>query len=382
MNSIRTKLMIVLLLIALVPLAALGIINYSQTTRVFNESIQDSLLTIVQTKNDRLEQYIEDTEKIGQSISETDILKQYISYPRDASNPEAVTAFSALEKQIENILYSFQEANWGKYHHIFLIDNTKRIAISPNHGAAERGSPSSHVGEDTSGNLWANRAFKQGKTIVSDYSSWVESDHTHQMLFFPVKDTAGVTQAVIGFELQIPYEQALLQENFKLGETGKVFLTTTLGVPIVYQGIESQTALQTSGIAEVRNTGLSSGRRANAEGVDVIDLYLANDTYPWILVAEVEASEAFKSLNAIQTTLIIGLILTLFLVGIISLFFTNLIINPITRLTKQMEEISLGNLNIKIDSLQRKDEIGKLAQAFNRMVQGIKMMMRQNTGRK
>lgn len=370
MNSIRTKLLGVLLLISLIPTLALGVLNYLQTTDAFGKSVQDSLLTIVQTKNDRLEQYIEETEKIGQSLADTDILQQFITAPRNAEG------FGALQGQANNLLYSFQEANWGKYHHIFLIDGSQRIAVSPNHGEQERGSPSSHLNEDTSGNPWAAEALAQGVTTVSDYSSWVESDHTHQMLFYPVKDASGTAQAVLGFELLIPYEQQLLQENFQLGETGRVFLTTTDGVPIVHQGIGAQAPLDTPGVAEARQNGVSSGRRENASGVEVIDLYLANDTYPWILVAEIEAREAFRSLNTVQTTLIVGLLFTLLVVALVAVFLTQLIVRPITRFTRQMEEISLGNVDIQVSGLERKDEIGQLAQAFNRMVQGVKMMMR------
>lgn len=370
MNSIRAKLLTVLLLIALIPLSVLGIINYIQTTQTFEQSIQDSLLTIIQTKNDRLEQYIEETELVGQSIADTDILQQYIA--SSVNTPE----FNALQKQVDNLLYSFQEASWGKYHHIFLIDKTQQIIISPNHGVQEKGSPSSHLGENTSNNQWAVKAFMQGITTVSDYSSWVESDHTHQMLFFPVKDSAKVTQAVLGFELQIPYEKKLLEENFQLGQTGQVFLSTTDGVPILYQSTASQSPLNMTAVTEALKTGMSSGRRENSSGAEVVDLYLANEKYPWILVAEIETKEAFKSLNTIQVTLIIGLIATLIIVIIISYLFTNIIVNPIIKLTQQMESISLGYMDTKINYLKRNDEIGKLAQAFGRMVNSIKIAMK------
>jgi len=372
LSSIRAKLLMVLLLLSLVPLGSLGFLNYLQTTKAFSESIQESLFTIVQTKNDRLEQYIDETASIGLSLASTSVVQQYISAP--PGSPES----AALASQVNDLLYSFQEANWGKYHHIFLIDQSQRIALSPNHGADERGSPSSHLGENTAENKWAAQAFAEGTVTVSDYSSWVESDHTHQMLFYPVKDSNGLVQAVIGFELLITHIQQLLQENFELGETGRIFLVTNEGVPIVHQGIGSQTPIKTAGFEEARRLGISSERRENASGKEVIDLYLANAQYPWVLAAEIEAREAFSSLSTIQLSLILALLGTLLFVILTSLFFTNLIVNPITKLTNQMEAISLGNIDIEIDSLERKDEIGKLAQAFDRMVQGIKMIMKQS----
>jgi methyl-accepting chemotaxis protein len=376
MNSIKTKLSIVLLLMALIPLITLGVINYFQTTDVFTKSIQEFLLTLVKSKEDALENYIDATETTGKAIAETDVVQTYISYAKKDIYLQDSAQFKKVKKQVENLLYSFQEAHWGKYHHIFLIDQSKKIVISPNHGKEVKGSPSSHLNEDTSSNLWAMKALEQGLTAVSDYSSWVESDHSHQMLFFPIKDASGTSLAVIGFELQIPHEEKILTENFKLGETGKVFLTTTDGVPIVYKGIENQIPLDTSGIAEARTTGFSSGLRSNSTGVEVIDLYLKNEKYPWILVAEIEAKEAFSSIFTIQGTMLIGLAVTFFIALIIAILLANFIVNPIKNLTKQMEEVSLGKMDIKVTGLQRKDEIGKLAQAFTRIVTSLKIAMK------
>ena len=376
MNSIRSKLTAVLLLMALVPLLTLGIIIYNQTTNIFTENIQESLFTIVKSKNAALENFLDSTNTLGRALGSTDAVQTYISLANRELNTEETIAFEAAAAEVDSLLYNVQTAHWGKYHHVFLIDSTQTIAISPNHGEAERGSPSSHLGEDTSGNEWAARALAEGVPTVSDFSSWVESDHTHQMMFVPVKDNANRTRAVLGFELQIPYEQEILTEDFELGETGSVFLTTLEGVPIVFQGIEEQAPLNTPGINEAIQNGSSFGRRSNAAGVDVIDVYLKNETLPWILVAEVEAQEAFRNLRSIQITMAIGFVVTLLLVVGLSIMIANFIVNPITHLTKQMEEVSLGKLDIKIDNAGRSDEIGQLVQAFNRIVKSLKIAMK------
>ncbi|GAB4358995.1 MAG: hypothetical protein Kow006_27820 [Gammaproteobacteria bacterium] len=375
MTSIKTKISIVLHVMALAPLITLGGINYFQTTDIFTQSAQEYLLTIVKSKEDALENYIDATESIGRALANADAIQTYIDLVAKGETSAENARFKEARQEAEYLLYAFQEAHWGKYHHIFLIDRSRRIAISPNHGEKEKGSPSSHLGENTSENRWAMEALERGVTTVSDYSSWVESDHSHQMLFVPVKDASGATQAVIGFELQIPYETGILTEDFRLGETGKVFLTTTDGVPIVYKGIDEQQPLRTKGFVEARATGYSSGLRRNAEGVEVIDLYLKHDKYPWILVAEIETQEAFHNLYSLQTTLLIGLLVTLGIAVLFSLFFANLIVNPIRKLTEQMEKISLGDFDIEIENADRKDEIGKLVQAFQRTVVSLKIAM-------
>ncbi len=377
MLSIKLKLTIALLGMALIPLGTLGTINYYQTTDIFTKSIQSFLLDLARSKETVLENYIETTESAARSLADTDVFQKYIAYPEKRHlTPEQITQREVVKKQVENALYSFQETHWKQYHHIFLINKFHEIVISPNHGNEEKGSPSSHLGEDTSENIWATKALITGKTTVSNYSSWVESDHNHQMLFFPVKNSSGETQAVIGFELQIPYEQTLLTENLQLGETGKVFLTTTDGVPIVYKDMKNQSPLKTQGISEAKKNGFSSGLRLNAKGIEVIDLYLKNNKYPWILVVEIEAKEAFHDLKNIQKSMTFLSLITLLAVIALAILLSNLIVNPINRLTKQVEEVSKGKLDIKVDGIKRKDEIGKLARAFNRTIKSLKIMMK------
>ena len=376
MTSIKTKLIILVLLIAIVPLSLLGVFNYLKTTDIFAQSVQSSLRTIVQAKANALENYIDATETAAQAMSTSDAIQRYITYIQDGSNGESNGYVKDLERQVDHLLYSFQEAAWGKYHHIFLIDQSRKIVISPNHGATERGSPSSHLGEDTSGNSWAMSALTTGNTTVSDYSSWVESDHIHQMLFYPVKDFQGSVRAVIGFELQIPHEQKLLSDDFELGKTGRVILATAKGVPILYKGMDSEPKVRTQGIIEAQTTGFSSGRRLNAAGVEVIDLYLKDDRYPWILIAEIEAEETFRSINELQKYTILGFIVTVFLAFLLSVLFANYVVNPLKKLTGQMERISLGKFDVKLDDINRNDEIGALVKAFDRIVVSLKIVMK------
>lgn len=72
----------------------------------------------------------------------------------------------------------------------------------------------------------------------------------------------------------------------------------------------------------------------------------------------------------------IGSIMFLICIVIISIFFNNTIVKPITWLSKRSEEISLGeNLEEKISS-ERNDEIGELTKAINRLRISINKMQK------
>ncbi len=104
----------------------------------------------------------------------------------------------------------------------------------------------------------------------------------------------------------------------------------------------------------------------NYAGVQVFGSYKPVDQLTAVLLVEQPLATAFQVI--IQTAIVLAILS----VGIIALTLygayrlTNLIVNPIQDLTQTAASIAGGNLN-KTINLDRKDEIGVLAQAFNQM---------------
>ncbi len=71
----------------------------------------------------------------------------------------------------------------------------------------------------------------------------------------------------------------------------------------------------------------------------------------------------------IRTIVNIIIVLTIFPI-ILSFFLSRFIVKPVQELAKGMEEVSKGNLDHKIE-IKSKDEIGELADVFNRMAQDL-----------
>lgn len=360
--KIRTKFFLVVILIAVIPIIA-GVFVLNNTVQVVEDSVTETSARVSILKENVLEAYIEETQEIGSFFQQSEVVQEYIEYLGDGSNTE-------LEEEVIDLLYSFQETRWGKYHHMFLFDQTEKIILSPNHGAKITGSPSSHLGEDTSNNKWASEALKMGVPTVSDYSSWSESDHSHQMMFYPLKDSAGNTKAVIGFEMQIPHELSILSQDIELGKAGKAFIVSDTGTSITYELPENQITLNSLGIREALTNGYFSGVTVSEEGVDVIGTYSKHDKYPWVLAVEIDREEAFKNINVIQNFFMISMAFAVLLVITLSYFLINSLVNPIKELTKIAKSIASGNLKVR-SKIKSQDEIGEMSQAYNKMADTI-----------
>lgn len=74
--------------------------------------------------------------------------------------------------------------------------------------------------------------------------------------------------------------------------------------------------------------------------------------------------------NTIYLIILIGIIITGLIIG----FFSRTMIRDIRSLNDSAARISTGDMNVFV-TVQRKDEIGELAESFSRMVSSLKIMM-------
>ncbi|UCH40461.1 MAG: cache and HAMP domain-containing protein, partial [Gammaproteobacteria bacterium] len=359
---------------SLAMLAALGYVNYIKTTAMVTASIQQYLDTIVKAKQGALTEYIESTKKIGSTIAKTEIVQTYVELANRKLSGRNQEMIAQLERRIGDLLYSFQESHWGRYRHIFLINRSSRIVVSPSHGAREKGAASSLLDMDMSGNPWAMGAMQKGVPMLSGYSSRRPSASNQPALFFPVRDASNRVQAVIGIELQPTYQQQILTQGFAIGQTGRIYMTTEKGVPIAQKGTENQLPLTSEVLTATSLNGTWSGRLVNVQGREVLGLYSKHQQYPWILVAEVETSEVFAEPYRLQAILIGGLAVMLVVLVLLLLNFTNAIARPLRELTSYVEKISLGEFNIEIPDSRRKDEVGNLTEGLQRLVFSLQLV--------
>jgi methyl-accepting chemotaxis protein len=75
--------------------------------------------------------------------------------------------------------------------------------------------------------------------------------------------------------------------------------------------------------------------------------------------------------NIATVTMIAVVIIGVIIAIILGLFISRMISKPISKMVQAADELALGNVNVNVNS-KAKDEIGKLAQSFTRMVENIR----------
>ncbi len=95
----------------------------------------------------------------------------------------------------------------------------------------------------------------------------------------------------------------------------------------------------------------------------------------WTLIVQQDSSEAFAPLKQVQRNAIILYVISGLLIILVAFVFTRRLVRPLERLKFTAESISRGHLDVSNEALHRKDEIGDLAKAIERLRISVKMML-------
>jgi HAMP domain-containing protein len=236
-------------------------------------------------------------------------------------------------------------------------------------------------------------------------------------IFFsaPIFDPAGVTLAVISVRDNLRKISAIVEKDWGVAGPGTCgILLDENGIRIAhsYSAVDPDYAYKSlllSAIApipaETVKQLIAEKRFGNAkvEGVAVLPLpevaaaianpqirtfessadlskvrhYAAMATLtvkPWHYVIMAPLPVFTKPADDLAVRYLLILVLVGALTSIGAYFFARAITQPITRLTKVADRISMGELDVKID-IDRNDEIGELAKAFERMRTGMQVAM-------
>lgn len=104
--------------------------------------------------------------------------------------------------------------------------------------------------------------------------------------------------------------------------------------------------------------------------------YKKFDAAGWTVVSVTPYKEMMYDINKIRSLIIVVGFICLFCAFIVSVLISSMITKPIKKLELLMEEAEKGNLDIAVE-FDSSDEIGKLSERFNNMINRIKVLMHQ-----
>ena len=342
--TIFTKLWLALLVVALLPVTALWYLDYQNTQQQLRTEVERELsqaLTVVGTQVDNW------TDMNRRALEEKAQLDSMVSM-----NPEQqVPLLQAINRTYD---WSYLVFTMG-------LDG---MNVARNDGKALK---------DYSDRVYVRDILK-GRDIAQQVLISRTTGEPAFILSVPIRTNAGNLKGVLAMGTTLA-DLSKVITDVRIGETGFAFLVDQKGRMIAHGNPDQVTEkLQNMKDHPVVRNIFYHNKQINFtnEGTESIGMS-RKVGLDWTLVVQQDTEEAFAPLHQAQQTALVVLLATLVFVTLIAYFAARMLAKPIRELTSIADNYSQGELDSQIPHTQRRDEIGALARAVQRMGTSLKM---------
>lgn len=348
--SIFQKILLAMLLVALVPLAVIWYLNYTDATKRISSTVEQQLTDV----SNNLVSFVDNW-----------VMMHYRILKQTATIPDIASMNGAKQKPIlKSIIGEYDwiagvitlapdGMNVGRYDERKLEDYSDRVYFKQVAGGAPIGMQVA-ISKSTG---------KPNFTLAAPIQKSNEKDPTSP------KDLAGV----IVMAMQITQISDIIT-NVHVGKTAYAFLLDENGNIIAHQKEEFAKIADFSKHPAYVNRPAKGIKQLTYEdnGKKVI-AYAQATKYGWTMVVQQDSEEALQPIRDANKKALLLLLVTVLVVTAIAYLFSQQLANPIRNLTRIADEMSRGRAVVKINEVHRGDEIGTLAAAIDRMGTSIRL---------
>ncbi len=228
--------------------------------------------------------------------------------------------------------------------------------------------------------------FRQTPTrSVFQFSLFTPEQNAVIYVAVPVLDVSGSYLGVVLGQSTAIRLVEVLEDTTGLGASGKAFLVysgntilTTEGIIDALQGetVQPQQTDSEGVLAFLENRSTLTGIFRNKQGERVLGVYRWLPELELGLAIEQNLFDAFSVVtSSLNVTLVVALVSLLGGV-LVALWLTRQIASPLTSLAEAAQKITDGGMSGEV-KIERQDEIGSLAKAFNKMTSQLSGLINQ-----
>ncbi|OHB61092.1 MAG: hypothetical protein A2Y12_13875 [Planctomycetes bacterium GWF2_42_9] len=374
--SIRPKLTITFLLLALIPTLIVGLITFKNYRKTLQESKLHHLQDILDIKIIKIENYISNLKTNMEIARATYAVQKAFMLLNDSvydqNRPEILNAKETVFDRIENLQKVFELQD------ILFINPKGEIIYS---------SSLNFYKDYLIDNLLDKNIYqlaRDGIYLSDIYFDTADEKKSEMLLAASVNDFYHNFLGIIVFEINMNVVYKHIEDATGLGKTGELVLGKRIDDDVLYLNslkYDPNSALKKKikiggkdGIpiqnAVLHKTGY--GIDYDYRGQEVLAAWKYIPSLSWGIVAKIDTDEALAEIANLQKYLFI-IIASVFGTGaFISVSFAHSITKPIHRLLKGVQSVGAGNLDINLSS-SLNDEIGDLSRAFEKMTRNLKI---------
>ncbi len=374
-RSLRTKLIIIFLIIGLFPAVIVNFVFYFQIDSRERAIIARDSMVLATSINTNLSNFFANHTKQLENIAADQSIMLPVSL-LSGTEPNS-SSWRATSSTLLNSINRVADQYKDQYADIFVTShnnmfyNQKRILIDDNQDLE-----------------FIATALETGDIT---WSTWIWSESLNSNLLYAAMPIHDFNDSIVGtVGIAIPQDQIgeLIQtftspndlhyDTYLINKSGTLYTSINksenlnINEPITTELVPLAADL----IANNDFEQIISSEYPNYQGEVVLGYGKLTElgSESVVLVVETNKNEALISITNAQQLSIIIMLITALIICLISIGISQNIIKPINQLVTYSEKTASGDLSTQID-IKRKDEIGKLMTAFNSMTDNLREMI-------
>lgn len=347
--TLRRKFILSFLGVGLLPLIAVTFLTIAQIQNSLRETVSESSLSLV-------DETMESLEKTTANI--------YLDIELLADNPLIRSKTAGREEKLSEM--KKMKDIYKIFEDVTLIDLNGNVIVSTDY---------KYRGE------WVSKEWyleaKKGNTSISPVHIILSPYKIVVSSATPVINKNGEIIAVIAGQLNMEKIWEII-DGVKVGKKGFAFLINKEGRFIAYPEKEKilSKVPYPQFIEKIFSTDKGTIAYTDENGKEMICGFISPSDPKliekgWKLIATQPEDEAFALLILFQKQIVLIFLGGLAFILIASSFLSNSIVKPVKKLTDTTREIAAGKLETKV-KIRTRDEIGELAESFNRMTENLR----------
>ncbi|NVK17482.1 MAG: methyl-accepting chemotaxis protein [Methylocystaceae bacterium] len=404
--KIAQKLPMLMALMGFIAAVITGIISYNIAALGLSEEVDHEMEAIVQSRKASLETYLASIESDLKSLASNDMTikgltkfesgwdvlnnpEQELQDLYITNNPHPLGEKDTLDFANDGSFYSATHKHyhpWFRtflkqkgYYDIFLVNHEGKLVYTVFKENDYATNLLTGKWKDTGLGKVVKEVlddFTPDKIAFDNFAAYAPS-HGAPASFIaaPIFDEKGEKHGVLVFQMPIDRINAVMNVARGMGNTGETYIVGP--DKLMYTDsrlLKDSTILKTKVDTVAVNKALAGESGAihqeNYQGKDVFASYapLNFEGQRWAVVAEKEKGEALSVLSSMATYMTLVVIAMIVLISILGVFGVRKIVKDIRRSSEILRSAAQGDLNVRVLNLERKDEIGELQQAINKLL--------------
>ncbi|WP_276352358.1 methyl-accepting chemotaxis protein [Cohnella caldifontis] len=336
--TVRTRLILVCLVILILPSAAIGWFSYQSAADKVSAEIETNAMQNVQTVNNQINELIQsglaDADYLAKSVKGT-----MVAGDQTAEADRILEPFKAVKPQLDNAFYATET---GK----FLIYPFKAM----------------EEGFDPRTRAWYPAAMQNnGRAVVND--PMISADGKGSVIVV-TSEAAADGSGVVGVTINLASLSKQINQ-IKVGKKGYVFILDKSRKYVTHPTAKPGTPNESPHVPKFyeKDSGtLNYALNGSAKKA----VFLTNETTGWKIVGAIETSEIADATRSILYTTVIVIVIFVMVGALLTVWIVRSITQPLSRLMDATGKIAEGDLSEEVP-VRSRDELGRLSASVNAM---------------